>query len=91
MPQASLFVELNELPEFKNNAEMHNRASGDHAFGTYVINLQTDRHEAGRTYGRSNLKKQFFIKYNAESDKINLDPKITDKIKPKENLQFQCY
>lgn len=52
----------------------------------YVINLQTERHKAGRTYGRSNLKTDFILKYALESVKINSDASILDKEKAKREL-----
>jgi hypothetical protein len=89
MPQAALFITLSKRPEFADNIEMRNRSKGDHADGAYVINLQSKRHAAGRTYGRASLKDAFLAKYVADSVKIDLDSSITDKMKAKRELAVE--
>ena len=89
MPQAALFIALSKRPEFVDNTEMQNRSKGEHADGAYVINLQSKRHAAGRTYGRSSLKDAFLTKYVADSVKIDLNPSITDKLKAKRELAVE--
>ncbi len=70
-PQAAVIKHLALRPYFKppHGDDIRNRAAGSHAQNAFVINLQGQRHAAGRTYGgKGSATKATFISSLASAE-----------------------
>lgn len=82
-PQAAVIKHLASRPYFQDphGAEIRNRAAGSHAQNAYVINLQTKRHMAGRTYGSKgkSTKAAFISALSGVEEKVPASASKTKK------------